>query len=1059
MIKTTITGCKDPEKCAKMNTSKGCACTPERPASSSECPPEINKRPLAKCKATFDVQLSCASKCNLDGTGCTGRCSTGVGAAQTAAEEAAKSLSSSRSPSRKRARTIPPMVKSSSPAVSCNSVDLSSSSEYMTEPLPQPVHRSAVTKNKADVCSPSAVSVNLSHHSNPSSHSNNEANKGHNSSVSEACMVPNSGLKNNNVTRTSNTTTKGGRNKLTETKREVMKCVTNINEDDKKICKETDTIIEEILQSSSNPGETKTMREVTVSRNTIEQPNRIIREESHNTREEIVNFEVSEDVNQDGLSRIADEYRNRKDRMSLLRDQGDAVCELAESDKEIESDQQSVAGSVAESSAQSECSRQSRSDQPAKTTGMRKRSGSETTIVSRTVSCPITANTRAASSPSGKVYKPPYSNIEVPYPTYLEELKRELARRFPNEQLNQPQSSAASSVSSEPADPNPNYAVYRQYVHHNPRQMCPTYGPPPKKKPDITRYYKRKQGMGYPTDIQHGALIRELKAKLSKMQTQDDIEKTLEKIDVLETEELLEQLETLNESPEKPSCSKKSTPTRYYNRKQKMGYPTDIQYGALIRELKSAIKKRDAPPEVVEAITKIDDINQEIENELQERTEEYQSKSQRKMSSSYPEHFLFAAVIKELKKKLKQRNEQDCRQEDAEEALQDYEDSPELRQQRLQTLKHELEARKEKLGLVGVSSGDEVSQISAYRQTINELCPSYAYSSSISSLKSASSEENENAEEVYQSDGMASESEPTLPSTHESSEEQLEPLPPVQPSRVRMVEFEDDRSPSHHSLRYEEEEPQTYAPRSANMTWPLPTSRLPKISGKRLAQDLSMIRDMVARGKQDGRSPKLITVKARPMSRHSNASSSCRINQNTTPKYSKSFPEGTRIRPTTPTNPMAAMSRPGTPKPQPAPSYTSQRYQGSVRSGGIQKPAAAASSQPTRIPAPRTGHIHQNPFSTYARMASNLANTSQRLGMNRPNVMPSSSARPVATQQGAPIPQQQQQHQYQQQAPQRQQVNSYATYAYKQPARSSQQQQQSARCVMPRGKSSANRQG
>lgn len=129
--------------------------------------------------------------------------------------------------------------------------------------------------------------------------------------VKETSKEPSKVTKNNNG------------NKLTETKREVMKTVTNIDDPSGKVIrKECDTVIEEILQSSAvQPGETKTMREVTVQKNTIHEANKTIREESHNTREEIINFELGHDVHGKlhPLESATGEFENRRQRLDMMR--------------------------------------------------------------------------------------------------------------------------------------------------------------------------------------------------------------------------------------------------------------------------------------------------------------------------------------------------------------------------------------------------------------------------------------------------------------------------------------------------------------------------------------------------------------------------------------------------------------------------------------------------------------------------------------------------------------------------------------------------------------------
>lgn len=109
-------------------------------------------------------------------------------------------------------------------------------------------------------------------------------------------------------------------NRLTETKREVFKTVTNIDDPSGKVIrKECDTVIEEILHSSAVPGESKTLREVTVEKNIIQEANKTIREESHNTREEIINFEMHAGSEK---SKASDAFESRKQRLDMMRRMG-----------------------------------------------------------------------------------------------------------------------------------------------------------------------------------------------------------------------------------------------------------------------------------------------------------------------------------------------------------------------------------------------------------------------------------------------------------------------------------------------------------------------------------------------------------------------------------------------------------------------------------------------------------------------------------------------------------------------------------------------------------------
>lgn len=127
------------------------------------------------------------------------------------------------------------------------------------------------------------------------------------------------------VSNKGSTSINNNNNKLTETKREVFKTVTNIDDPSGKVIrKECDTVIEEILHSSAVPGESKTMREVTVEKNIIQEANKTIREESHNTREEIINFEMDSAGHMHPYTKASDEFENRKQRLDMMRRMGNA---------------------------------------------------------------------------------------------------------------------------------------------------------------------------------------------------------------------------------------------------------------------------------------------------------------------------------------------------------------------------------------------------------------------------------------------------------------------------------------------------------------------------------------------------------------------------------------------------------------------------------------------------------------------------------------------------------------------------------------------------------------
>lgn len=405
-----------------------------------------------------------------------------------------------------------------------------------------------------------------------------------------------------------------GNNKLTETKREVFKTVTNIDDPSgKMIRKECDTTIEEILQSSNVPGETKTTREVTVQKNIIQEANKTIREERHNTREEIINFELDNNDQPVG-SEMSNEFDNRQRRLNLMR-----RISKARNDDRLVSEEKCIYGKCKESpdanDLQSEADVRSRACGPGLKGGAEKRGQSE-----------------AGKRVGGDVAKEPSRSQSTGSHTERYYAKGDFCRDF------------------------------NAHLENSP----------------------------------YGERIRQLKSKLVDLSTPEEIHKTLEKIVLLETDALMSFV---------PRDRKLAALS------EKRQFDPDLSYSALMQELKSVLKKNDNMATVAKTIDDIDSINVEIEREMK-RKPDSQSYYKRNRDIPYPNHYAFAALIRELRHKIKNYEDGHVSPSD------DEVETEEQRRQRIEVLRDELEKRKQMLGLTSRSA----SPINSVFNRLLQIC-------------------------------------------------------------------------------------------------------------------------------------------------------------------------------------------------------------------------------------------------------------------------------------------------------------------------------------------------
>lgn len=404
-------------------------------------------------------------------------------------------------------------------------------------------------------------------------------------------------------------------NKLTETKREVFKTVTNIDDPSGKVIrKECDKVIEEILHSSDQPGETKTMREVTVETNIIQEANKTIREESHNTREEIINYEMDSLLNS-----LDNDFENRKQRIDKMR----MLSGSTNRDRHVSEERHIFGrfrGSPDMTEVQSEAAVRSRVDtthkQPEATTaGGGLKGGNSATVEKRG------------------------------------------------------QSTGPSSSSGKEATPTPK----RSLSAHSPSRERSF------EKGDYCRdFNSRLEASPY------GQKIRELKDKLFTLKTEQEMNQTLEQIVCLQTEALMSFIPKQEDVRGKTEERKCETTNDQFN--------PDLSYSALMKELKSAMKSNRDSVSVARTIKDMDRINAEIERDMKIKMGSQQYL--RDSCKDYPNHYAFANLIKDLREKTKDyedgvfssRSDEDC-------------ESTELRRQRIEVLRDELEKRKQMLGL------------------------------------------------------------------------------------------------------------------------------------------------------------------------------------------------------------------------------------------------------------------------------------------------------------------------------------------------------------------------
>lgn len=399
------------------------------------------------------------------------------------------------------------------------------------------------------------------------------------------------------VAANNNRASSPNKNKLTETKREVFKTVTNIDDPSGKVIrKECDTVIEEILHSSAVPGETKTLREVKVETNIIQEANKTIREESHNTREEIINFEMD-----DLLASATNDFENRKQRLDMMR-----RMSTINPNRHV-SEERHIYGRLRASPDLGEVQ-------------------SEAEARSRVV------NHRQGGLKGGEgADKRSHSELSIKSAS-VQELKPE-----------------ANSIRAQSVESTKNAR------HFGRGDFCR----------EIT---ERLENSSY------GQEIRELKEKLVHLSSPEEMHKTLEKIVLLQVDALLSFV----------PLESKMLP------RDKMHFDPDLSYNALMKELKSAVKSNNNAVTVTRTIKDMDKINAEIERDMKKKlgTQQYKEKE-----ASYPNHYAFAHLIRELRDKIKDYEEGALSSRSEEEC-----ENQEQRRQRIAVLRDELAKRKQMLG-------------------------------------------------------------------------------------------------------------------------------------------------------------------------------------------------------------------------------------------------------------------------------------------------------------------------------------------------------------------------
>lgn len=138
-------------------------------------------------------------------------------------------------------------------------------------------------------------------------------------------------------------------------------------------------------------------------------------------------------------------------------------------------------------------------------------------------------------------------------------------------------------------------------------------------------------------------------------------------------------------------------------------FNADLSYNALMKELKSVLKgDKGNGSTVTRALHDIDALNEEIEREVKLKVGAQQY-SMSNRGTEYPNHCVFAALIRELREKIKDYEDGMVSRSDEEGETQ------EQRRQRIEVLRDELEKRKQMLGLASKqSSGDEVGNFIVY---------------------------------------------------------------------------------------------------------------------------------------------------------------------------------------------------------------------------------------------------------------------------------------------------------------------------------------------------------
>lgn len=152
-----------------------------------------------------------------------------------------------------------------------------------------------------------------------------------------------------------------------------------------------------------------------------------------------------------------------------------------------------------------------------------------------------------------------------------------------------------------------------------------------------------------------------------------------------------------------------------YPRKQ---FDADLSYVALMRELKAVLKQGNTNDSttVTSTLRDMDTINEEIERDMKLKMGAQQYKGCQKGEKNIPNHFAFAAQIRELRDKIKDYDDGVVSRTSDEEG-----ETQEQRRQRIEVLRDELEKRKQMLGLESKKKQGGVKETVNNSERIREM--------------------------------------------------------------------------------------------------------------------------------------------------------------------------------------------------------------------------------------------------------------------------------------------------------------------------------------------------